>query len=253
MLANAAPTNPHRTKVLPARRTNTRAFDGAGRDAGIAMAQRHPNRCSRTWQLIPLFPAQPFFIPTVQTTTERPNRPLCPYQLNLKQYNMKVTTLIALGTLLGSSAFVAAQDAPAAPTRPARTPRAPTAEQIKEFDKNGDGKLDETEMKAMQDARRAKYEAMQKANLEKYDANKNGKLDPEEIAKMRADREAELIKKYDKDGDGKLSDEEKKAIPASERMGMGSMGGPGGRTGTGGRRGGAPTTPPAAPAADPAK
>ena len=79
---------------------------------------------------------------------------------------MKATTLIALATLLGSSAFVAAQDAPAAPTRPARTPRAPTAEQIKEFDKNGDGKLDETEMKAMQDARKAKYEAMQKANLE---------------------------------------------------------------------------------------
>ena len=41
---------------------------------------------------------------------------------------MKATTLIALATLLGSSAFVAAQDTPAAPTRPARTPRAPTAE-----------------------------------------------------------------------------------------------------------------------------
>ena len=150
---------------------------------------------------------------------------------------MKATTLIALATLLGSSAFVAAQDA-AAPARPARTPRAPTAEQIKEFDKNGDGKLDETEMKAMQDARRAKYEAMQ-----------NGKLDPEEIAKMRADREAELIKKYDKDGDGKLSDEERKAIPASERW-MGGGGSFGGRTGTGGgRRGAAPTAPPAAPAA----
>ena len=104
----------------------------------------------------------------------------------------------------------------------------------------------------MQDARKAKAEAMQKANLEKYDANKNGKLDPEEIAKMRADREAEMIKKYDKDGDGKLSDEERKAIPASERF-MGG-GGQGGRTGTGGRRGGAAggATPPAAPPAAPA-
>jgi hypothetical protein len=50
---------------------------------------------------------------------------------------MKATTLIALGTLLGTSAFVAAQDAPATPTRPARTPRAPSAEAIKEFDKTG--------------------------------------------------------------------------------------------------------------------
>lgn len=170
---------------------------------------------------------------------------------------MKASTLIALGTLLGSSAFLAAQDTPAAPAtpaRPARTARAqrpPTADEIKQFDKDGDGKLDETEMKAMLDARKAKFEAAQKALLEKYDANHNGILDPDELAKARADHEAELIKKYDKDGDGKLSDEERKAIPASERYFMGGMGAPGGRTG--GRRGAAPTTPPAAPAADPAK
>ena len=95
---------------------------------------------------------------------------------------MKVTTIIALGTLLGTSAFVSAQEAPAREGRTPRAPRPPTAEQIKEFDKDGDGKLNDEE-KTAADAFKKEADA----------------------------RQAEMIKKFDKDGDGKLSDDEKKA------------------------------------------
>jgi hypothetical protein len=160
---------------------------------------------------------------------------------------MKVTTIIALGTLLGTSAFVAAQDTPAPQGRTPRAPRPPTAEQIKEFDKDGDGKLNEAETKAMREARMAEMKKMQEAMLAKYDENKNGKLDPEEAAKARADRQKEQLEKYDTDKDGKLSDEERAKMPPNERR-MGP-GGPGGRTG--GRRGAPPAgAPPADKPAD---
>jgi hypothetical protein len=143
---------------------------------------------------------------------------------------MKLTKLVALSAIFSTCAF--AQDAPKpdAPARPGRggpgATRTMPPEMIKEYDKDGDGKLSDTERTAMMEAMKAKREAQMKADLEKYDANK----------------------------DGKLSDEERAKIPASERMmswgGRGGAGGgrPGGR---GGAPGGAPgTPPPAAPPAD---
>jgi Ca2+-binding EF-hand superfamily protein len=52
---------------------------------------------------------------------------------------------------------------------------------------------------------------MPKEILEKYDKDGDGKLNEAEMKAFREARQAEMIKKYDKDGDGKLNDEEKKA------------------------------------------
>ena len=134
---------------------------------------------------------------------------------------MKTTLLLTLGAMIGSCLIASAQDAPKRPERPQR-PLPP--ELLKEFDKDGDGKLSADEMKAMREARIAKMEEMKKEMLEKYDADKDGKLSEDERAKARADREAEMLKKFDTDGDGKLSDEEKAKMPKRP----GGPGGPGG-------------------------
>ena len=62
------------------------------------------------------------------------------------------------------------------------------ADAIKEFDKDGDGKLNEEERKAMMEANRARMEEFRKAR-----------------------------KEFDKDGDGKLNDEERKAMMEANR------------------------------------
>jgi hypothetical protein len=171
---------------------------------------------------------------------------------------MKLTKLVALSAIFSTCAF--AQDAPKpdAPARPGRggpgATRTMPPEMIKEYDKDGDGKLSDTERTAMMEAMKAKREAQMKADLEQYDAYKDGKLDEAETKTMRETKQKAMMEKYDTDKDGKLSDEERAKIPASERMmswgGRGGAGGgrPGGR---GGAPGGAPgTPPPAAPPAD---
>lgn len=109
---------------------------------------------------------------------------------------------------------------------------------LKEFDKDGDGKLSE-------DERKAAREAAQKKVLEKYDKDKDGKLSDEERKAMREDLEAKhkaLLEKYDKDKDGRLNAEERKAaVDAGEELpAWGGPGGPGGRgpRGERGQRGG---------------
>lgn len=124
---------------------------------------------------------------------------------------MKMKPLITIGVLLGSCLFAAAQDGPPqggpqGKDRPKRPHGPPPAEVLKEFDKDGDGKLNETEREAMREARKAKFEEERKAMLAKYDA----------------------------DGDGKLSKEERDAMPKPPR----GPGGPGGHKGKGGPGGG---------------
>jgi hypothetical protein len=47
--------------------------------------------------------------------------------------------------------------------------------------------------------------------IKKYDKNKDGKLDQSEREEWRKDREAENVKKHDKNGDGKLDQSEREA------------------------------------------
>ena len=54
--------------------------------------------------------------------------------------------------------------------------------------------------------------------LEKYDKNKDGKLDDSEKEAMKQDRK-EALKKFDKNGDGKLDDSEKAAAKEAAKEG----------------------------------
>jgi hypothetical protein len=129
--------------------------------------------------------------------------------LDLKKHMKTKTTLITLAALLGAGMSAMAQDGPPPGPRGPKGP--PPPEVIREFDKDGDGKLNEEELAAMKEAHKARREARRKAMLEKYDTDKDGKLSDEEKAAMKAAKKKELLEKYDKDGDGKLNEEERKA------------------------------------------
>ena len=93
------------------------------------------------------------------------------------------------------------------------------AEALKQFDKDGDGKLNEEERKAMMEARKAMGEKMRKDREKEFDKNGDGNLDDAEKTAMLEAQKArmekfrmEREKPFDKDGDGKLSDAERKAM-----------------------------------------
>jgi Ca2+-binding EF-hand superfamily protein len=82
---------------------------------------------------------------------------------------------------------------------------------IKKYDKDGDGKLNDDERKAMRDA----------FVLRRYDKDGDGKLNDEEKAaaekgrkemEKRREEYAKRVKEFDKDGDGELSREERRAM-----------------------------------------
>lgn len=106
-------------------------------------------------------------------------------------------------------------------------------EMLKAFDKDGDGKLNETERAAAKASWDAKRAEEHKAMLAKFDKDGDGKLNEEETKAMRAARKAEMEKQFDKDGDGKLSDEEKAAMDKA----MSEHKGKGGRRGAKGAAG----------------
>ena len=54
--------------------------------------------------------------------------------------------------------------------------------------------------------------AMPKEVIAKFDKDGDGKLNEAEMKAAREARQAEMLKKYDKDGDGKLTDAEKKVM-----------------------------------------
>ena len=70
-------------------------------------------------------------------------------------------------------------------------PEKPLSAAKKEFDKDGDGKLNEEEAAAYAAARKA----ARQAQLEKYDTDKDGKLSDEEKAAMKADQKKQKEKK----------------------------------------------------------
>ncbi|MEK7949326.1 EF-hand domain-containing protein [Luteolibacter soli] len=157
------------------------------------------------------------------------------------------TTLSMIALALAGTLAVHAQE-PAPDGGQRRGGRQLPPQVVKEFDKDGDGKLSDDEAKAAREAMQARRAEAEKKRLEKYDTDKDGKLSEEETKAMRADLEAKhkaLVEKYDADKDGKLSPEEIKAardageeIPQFRPMGGGrGQGGPGGE-GRPNRRGG---------------
>jgi Ca2+-binding EF-hand superfamily protein len=132
---------------------------------------------------------------------------------------MKSLCFTAMLAILASGAT--AQDAAPAPAE-GFPPRANLrAEAFKQFDKDGDGKLNEEERKAMMDARKAQGEKFRAEREKAFDKDGDGKLNDEEKAAMLAANKErmeqfrkEREKAFDKDGDGKLSDEERKAMRA---------------------------------------
>lgn len=112
-----------------------------------------------------------------------------------------------------------AVDAPpsATPAKPQPAVRPAFSEEVlKTYDKDGDGKLNDAELRAMLIARREKAAAARREKLEQetkeFDTDGDGKLSEAEVEAMRA-KQVERIKaavnaKYDADGDGKLNDAE---------------------------------------------
>ncbi|HEY5914658.1 MAG TPA: efflux RND transporter periplasmic adaptor subunit [Verrucomicrobiae bacterium] len=98
-------------------------------------------------------------------------------------------------------------------------------EMLKQFDKDGDGKLDDTEREAMRTAMAARFGGGPGGDR----TNSRPRLSQEE-----------MVKRFDKNGDGKLDEEELAAMRESFGRGRGGQGkGPGrrgdsGATGTGG-------------------
>lgn len=124
--------------------------------------------------------------------------------------NNKLTgsALIVVAALMGAAAY--AQDA-AAPMQRGPGPMFDFAT----LDANKDGKITKDELEATKTAR-----------FTEADANKDGKLSVEEmtaardamIAKRKADRMAQMIKRFDKDGDGMISATEMPSPPNADKM-----------------------------------
>lgn len=113
--------------------------------------------------------------------------------------------LLALALMLSFS--------PARADEPAlKKDKIPSKAELKKYDANGDGLLDEMELAKMKTDEKATRDARRAEDLVKYDANKDGKLDKEEKAKMKADKEAaKAEKKAEKEAmqDTKDKDEQK--------------------------------------------
>ena len=148
-------------------------------------------------------------------------------------------TMIALA-LAGTLAVQAQEPAPEGGRERRGGNRPLPPEVVKEFDKDGDGKLSDEEAKAAREARQAKAEEARKKMLEKYDTDTDGKLSQVYNKKMREDMLAKrkaLLEKYDANKNDRLDPEEVKAakdageeIPEFRPMG-------GGRRGEGGPQG----------------
>lgn len=96
------------------------------------------------------------------------------------------TSLFLVAALLASSSLTLMAATPKG--KPSGPPPLPP-ELLAKYDTNGDGKLDATELAAMQ----ADMEAQRKALIAKYDANGDGVLDAAERAAMEADLKAQRL------------------------------------------------------------
>lgn len=76
-----------------------------------------------------------------------------------------------------------------------KKPRGPSKADLKKYDANQDGTLDEAETAAMKADKEAQRAAKREADLEKYDENKDGKINKNEREKKKADDAAEKAAK----------------------------------------------------------
>ena len=139
---------------------------------------------------------------------------------------MKTTKMMILGALIGTCTFAAAQEEkPARPEGGGRGMRQPSPEMLKEFDKDGDGKLSDQE-KLMAQAAWQRLRGRSSGpvygpgyGFPQANANAGGIAAANAAAAGNGGGEGKakvsaLVKRFDKDGDGKLNDEEKATAQA---------------------------------------
>ncbi len=123
-----------------------------------------------------------------------------------------------------------------------RDPAARKAEILKKFDKDGDGKLSDTEKKTLRAEMQNRHGGHDRKQwtpeqrnemLKKFDKDGDGKLSDTEKASLRSEMQSrrggrdrkqwtpeqrnEMLKKFDKDGNGELSDDERTAAREAMR------------------------------------
>jgi hypothetical protein len=112
--------------------------------------------------------------------------------------------LLALALMLNVSS---AQTEEAPPPKE----KGPSKSELKKYDANGDGQLDEMEKAKMKADDKARRDAQRAEDLANYDADKNGKLSKEEKAKKKADHEAAReARKAEKEAEKAAKDAAKK-------------------------------------------
>ena len=131
--------------------------------------------------------------------------------------------------------------------------KGPPPEMVKQFDKDGDGKLSEEERKEARAAMEKRREAGKAKMLERFDADGDGKLSDEERNKMKETMEAKrkeihaaMLEKFDANGNGKIDQDEREGVrewmkenyPHAARMRQHRAGKGGPQDGKGGKRGG---------------
>lgn len=127
---------------------------------------------------------------------------------------MKTTHWLLIAMLAGGSAI--AEEAIPNPERPQRGERPIPAAILKEFDKDGDGKLSPEERKQMRSAMRERRQARHQELLNRFDADGDGSLSPEERKVAHETVRKEMLAKYDANGDGELDPEERRAMIKAE-------------------------------------
>lgn len=133
-----------------------------------------------------------------------------------KKPNMMKTTRLTISAI--SSALVIIMTASAEDGNKKGKGKESSPQRILEkFDKDGDGKLNESERNELEKAKSQRRDGNQAKMLERFDSDKDGSLSPEEkkaamptIKKERKEIHEAALKQFDKDGDGKLSPEERK-------------------------------------------
>lgn len=87
-------------------------------------------------------------------------------------------------------AFVSPRTTAFAQDAASNSDRPPTKTELKRYDADKDGRLNEEETAHMKEDEKERKEAREKRLLAKYDANRNGRIDPDEQAKIDADKKA---------------------------------------------------------------